>query len=881
MLCPECKRENVENARFCSECGHKIYVALPAGTLLHNNRYEVKSPIKHGAMGALYEIWDFNLEKHFALKAMNPAFTDSDDLKKAEERFRNEAKLLSELSHPGLPRVIDYFPEEGIYYLVMDLIEGDDFEEILEEKGKPGLSESIVKQTAMEILDILQYLHSQDPPILYRDLKPSNIMKRDSDGKIMLVDFGIAKTMQKTPVKTGTKMGTEGYAPPEQYRGKAEIRSDIYSLGATMHHLLTGTLPTPFNFDSLKTITPAISSSLIAIVHRAIEIDPADRFQSAEQMKQALKGKIKVISMIEKKSPRASMTVMNKPTTVPPLKTTTQLSKNASTARQSSVKVTTAPGDKNKNGWNDFTLFLFLMAPVMLLAFIVVGLFFMPGIVKEKNYKSAMEAYNNHKYKDAVKHFDSVLKQDRENPKIYLYLGKSYLEDNRYDKAIRNFQIALKKDKDLEKEIAPLLAMAYYKNGEAKAEKGLFKAAASDFYFAFKTDPTLKKGIDPRVLYYRGLLSQRDKNHPEAIEFFTESLKNTKNPGVLLSRAESYIASGDIVNAKSDMDQVLRMNPELKNRVNELSAKAMERIMEDINCRLNEQKYKEAQAFIDEYRALFGNSGEINKLEGEALVGLANNYLSYQEYDEALKYLNRVLKNNPRQADAYYYKGEANYRKENFNKAIEYYKKAQELDPKKYSRSVPSRIRNARQKIEYEKRRKASGYYRSNSTPKKPVTVSRKGLQEYKILVSSREPLVSNNKKEIYILNYKSIYPYLKKDQKYWGKLQGNQMTLYIPGYRGNEEAKEYEAKKLEKIKVSLITRKKRSGRHSYFSGSTVTLKTEKGSTLFIEVPGNSNDFNQGATYKGIVTPSEVTFYIGSNYRKKVYKIKGFAGITR
>lgn len=257
---------------------------LPSGLLL-NNRYKIEKLLKSGGMGAVYKATDTKFNSFCAVKELLPSYSSDEEQKEAEEWFEREAKLLAGLSHPGLPRVFDYFLISGIYYLVMDFIEGEDLFSILEREGTPGLPQEKVLEWSKEVLRVLDYLHSKNPPVLYRDMKPANIML-GKDGRIFLIDFGIAKVIRDQ--RTQTVIGTEGYASPEQCRGKAEARSDLYSLGATIHHLLTGESPVPFKFEDPARLVPGISLPLSGVIMKALEKNPKDRFSSAKEMSQAL-----------------------------------------------------------------------------------------------------------------------------------------------------------------------------------------------------------------------------------------------------------------------------------------------------------------------------------------------------------------------------------------------------------------------------------------------------------------------------------------------------------------------------------------------------------------------------------------------------------------
>ena len=284
MFCSECGAHLREQARFCGKCGSK-QGELHVGALL-DGRYRVEARIGSGAMGAVYRAWDLRLQAPRAVKEMSAVDATAAERDETRARFLREAQLLSHLQHPGLPRVQDCFSAAGRHYLVMDLVEGDNLEETLRRHGRPGLPESQVIAIATQILDILEFLHGQPSPVIYRDLKPANAMVTPS-GSVVLVDFGIARPL--SPTSAPSAVGTHGYCPPEQYAGCCDPRSDLYALGATMHHLLSGrSSPVPFHFTPLSTAVPGVSPRVEQVVHQALSLQPEDRFDSARAMKQAL-----------------------------------------------------------------------------------------------------------------------------------------------------------------------------------------------------------------------------------------------------------------------------------------------------------------------------------------------------------------------------------------------------------------------------------------------------------------------------------------------------------------------------------------------------------------------------------------------------------------
>ncbi len=277
ILCPACRQPNERRARFCAHCGHD--------TILNNAgpHYFITRVIKAGGQGAVYAAIDA-ADNVYAVKEMLDDFSDPVERQAAIDRFQAEARLLQSLRHPAIPRVYASFDDEGRHYLVMDFVEGEDLEELLEREG--AQSEARVLEWADEICTLLAYLHKEG--LIYRDIKPSNIMIQP-DGRLKLIDFGIAKVFQ--PGTRGTQIGTPGYAPPEQYQGMATRRSDIYALGATLHHILSGRDPQqepPFSFPPIRSLQPAISERTEAALQQALQMKAEDRFASMDAFRQAL-----------------------------------------------------------------------------------------------------------------------------------------------------------------------------------------------------------------------------------------------------------------------------------------------------------------------------------------------------------------------------------------------------------------------------------------------------------------------------------------------------------------------------------------------------------------------------------------------------------------
>lgn len=265
---------------------------LSTGTRLQD-RYEILGVVGIGGMGAVYRARDLRfpgVNRICAVKEMINTASDPQVRQMIVRNFEREASILATLSHPAIPQVYDFFTEGARSYLVIEFVNGEDLEAMIAET-EGYFSESRVIEWGVQLCDVLSYLHNHKPrPIIFRDLKPSNIMLDDQD-RIRLVDFGIAKLFQSG--EKGTTIGTEGYSPPEQYRGIAEPRGDLYALGATLHHILSKQDPRlepPFSFAErpIHKTNPTVSKELVDVIEKALEYDINKRWGSTEEFRRAL-----------------------------------------------------------------------------------------------------------------------------------------------------------------------------------------------------------------------------------------------------------------------------------------------------------------------------------------------------------------------------------------------------------------------------------------------------------------------------------------------------------------------------------------------------------------------------------------------------------------
>ncbi len=244
-------------------------------------KYEVLREIGRGGMSVVYLAMDTHLNKQWAVKEIRKKGSGKND-EIVVNSLLAEANLMKRLDHPALPRIVDIIDNGVTIYVVMDYIEGESLDKIINEYG--AQPEEKVINWAMQIADALSYLHGQKPPIIYRDMKPANVMLKP-EGNIKIIDFGIAREYKEQNLADTTVLGTKGYAPPEQYSGQTDPRSDIFALGMTMHHLLTGVDPRKGEaYVPVRQWNPELSEGIEIIIDKCVQPASENRYQSCADL---------------------------------------------------------------------------------------------------------------------------------------------------------------------------------------------------------------------------------------------------------------------------------------------------------------------------------------------------------------------------------------------------------------------------------------------------------------------------------------------------------------------------------------------------------------------------------------------------------------------
>jgi tetratricopeptide (TPR) repeat protein len=539
LYCDNCGAANPPTARFCQSCATLLPFkhstgSLPDQTLLAG-RYQLLSRIGQGGMGAVYKAADtrFN-NRPVAIKEMSSTGLTPARLQEAEAAFEHEAHLLADLMHPNLPRIYEHFAENDRSYLVMDFIEGQTLEEYLGLKGGGPLPVDQVITWAEQLCDVLNYLHSHQPPIIFRDLKPANVMISES-GHVYLIDFGIARIFKPGKQHDTVALGSPGYAAPEQY-GKAQSspRSDIYSLGALLHHLLTGVDPSeqPFFFRDASQLNPAIDPALDVLLKQMLAMDSDRRPASAQEVLNTLK--------------RA---VTNQPrSTSRPLLYTQDPLLDEAYALYTQKRLDEAiavynralkANNTNPLGWQGYGLSQRLRGLNQdALSSFEHALQLDPGLVTSWNGKGTVLG-KLRRHQEALDAFEHALQLEPQNAAAWNGKGLALHSLGRSNQALDAFEKALRFD--------PQLVQAWYNKGLLLHDIGRFREAEKAFQEAINLDNRFA------LAYFgRGQALYALQRLKQALQMFDQAVQ--KDP----SYVEAWNRRGNVLDEMSDTTRALQ-----------------------------------------------------------------------------------------------------------------------------------------------------------------------------------------------------------------------------------------------------------------------------------------------------------------------------------
>ncbi len=491
---------------------------------LFNGKYKTLNLIGSGGMSKVYLAESTSLGTKWAIKAVDKKLHTEFDL-------LAEPNILKKLNHPSLPRIIDIEEDENNLYIIEDYIDGTSLDRQLKEKK--NFDENTVINWAKQLCDVLIYLHNQKPnPIIYRDMKPANIIV-DKDNKVKLIDFGIAREFKIDNDSDTTYMGTRGYAAPEQYgTSQSDKRTDIYSLGVTMYHLLTGISPLepPYELRKLRLIDSNFSEGIEYIVNKCIQSDPINRYQSVEELLYDLNNIHTFNSYyIKQKKIEKTKNIIKATVLV--------------TSISSILLGTKVMGDeKNEkyenlisNGHNSLNLYNFNEADKY--------------FEEAKNvYKNRADSYlgqakillDKNEYEECMKYLDEISNtiKDINGSEEYFYLkGTAHYDNDEYENAALNFEKAVELDAT-NVDYARDLAVSKVKLGEIEYGKNIIETVMN------------RKNCEDSVYYINGEIALKQGNLYEAIQSFENVIDITKDDVI---KKKAYIALSDIYKENRDI----------------------------------------------------------------------------------------------------------------------------------------------------------------------------------------------------------------------------------------------------------------------------------------------------------------------------------------
>ncbi|MEQ8191381.1 MAG: tetratricopeptide repeat protein [Candidatus Eremiobacterota bacterium] len=701
IYCDKCGFQNRDSARFCKGCGGDVIPTTPAGILqsgtVLDKRYEIKGLVKSGGMGSVYEALDHRFDKiRCAVKEMIGTSTKPEDLEYMKESFRKEANILRDLRHVNLPVVIDYFIEAGRYYIVMDYVEGKDLETLMHGYGR--VPENLVVEWSKQILDALHYLHSQSPPVIYRDMKPGNVMLRNSDSRILLVDFGIARTVVRDSEQVMTVIGTPAYAPDELFQGKPEERSDLYSLGATMHCLLTGVAPvTPFSFKPVRELNSDVSQEIEAIVMKALSMKVDDRYGNAKEMKEALMklseygGKDVTQAQVVTDFP---MTCTEKPLLAPtekPLLTPTEkplLPSSFSdeipheTETWASEKIsgeTPAKIETLKPAKSRTLLFLIFAAIGGITLFagftilcLTVWLIFGETFEKKYNNWKGQELYNQARYEEAIKYYDRTLDIDNNDTdalngkKVILQKqGDDLYNQGNYEDSLEYYEKVLAIDGNDSSALTGKISV-FRAQGDEACMDYKYKEALEYYDKALSISPDYKDALNGKKSVYtlQGDEFYNQGKYKEAVGYYNKAL--------LVDPGDAYVwyIKGWSLKLMGHYDEALKCF----NKTITIDETYIDAWRSKGDVLKDQGHYEEAIIAYD--KAL-----KIDSKWVDAWCGKGNALYVLGDYEEAIKCYDKALDISPEHKYAWNGKGNVLYSRGYYEKSIEYYDKALSIDP--------------------------------------------------------------------------------------------------------------------------------------------------------------------------------------------------------
>ncbi|MCE1246567.1 MAG: protein kinase [Firmicutes bacterium] len=648
MKCAFCGSENPAGFAVCSACGLKPDSPSKensdklgendsdssgvTGSSLQSGRYTIIRKLGAGGMGKIYLAHDSKMDANVVIKAMSPVLNDEEKKEYYQKQFETEAKLLYRLSYRGIPKVTDFFTDGEKNYLVMEFIEGENFENIIKGREKHRITIEEFFRWMDQLLSTLSYLHRQEPSIIHRDIKPSNLML-NKDGDIVLVDFGLAKSLNQHTT-TQTQVGTLGYASPEHYTGKFSVASDVYSLGASFHYMLTGDPPNtrpPFDFPSVGMYRTDLPGYVVKILDKMLQRKTEKRYKSISEVRADFD---QALFNYSKNSGKQDAPAKSEKTFIPAVKSkdenntssdigqslskaNTEISPDFSAYREMpeyhaypDAGRTNMLPSQGANFWKTATI-------AIVIAMLAFWGIYSSGIMRKKDNLAAVDISGKSSSPSAQD------LQDKTPDKLVIE-GIQLMYDEKYSDALNNFNEAIKKD--------PTNPAAYKNRGMIYLKIGDTKKALHD-------------------------LGESLALQPEDLD-------------VLMVRAELNLQAGKYKESVKDLDKLLSLQPNNKENYYKRAF---------INNKLGRPDL--AARDLDIILAIDPKEERARANLSRIYIKQASQLIEKKSYTKALEYCYKLTELDPRDAKAYYLKGYVHYALGRKEAALADFKKCLTINP--------------------------------------------------------------------------------------------------------------------------------------------------------------------------------------------------------
>ncbi|MFP4498192.1 MAG: protein kinase domain-containing protein [Vulcanimicrobiota bacterium] len=850
VYCDKCGFENEDEALFCSDCGERIDSPstqeeegketkdLYKGVKLIQNKYKTVKVSHKARKSIIYKALDVGQNRTVALKEMVDRFKEGHERKKAVEKFYEECSRLKQFVHPRIPELLDFFSENDKYYIVKEYIEGQSLKEMMKARRNRPFPQELAVDWAYQILNVLSYFHSQDPPYFYKNLKASNIMV-DNRNQVYLVDYDIDRIFipeYSEELTLSTRLNPRAYEAPEVLEGDVDIRSDVYSLGIIMSYLLTGLDPEdPYetrSYESVVQINSEVSDYLNTLIKEMTSSDPRQRPNDIKKIQEGLKkhfsrhvdfhSRDKLEDLPSTEEPAGQ----EKPEAENPAekeeKETEKKPENRKEDTRSSAKDWASKGLRCCGGC--------LVAVLLLTGFLLLYQYWIaPRFVSVYYFNRGLDAAENSQFEKALENYKLSL-QYKEDFKVYTEMGELYFENNQYPRAIEAWEKAVKLEPTAKDQLQYSLALARFKLGEEQARKGNWAEAEQNLNEALNNYHLIKEIIG--------------------------------DSPAILSTAQKNLEEGEYARALFYYQIAVRTEPE------SFDARLGRAIA-------NHQLGNSPGVVIEDFDEIYYPGMKLTPRQKSLLAGLDKNlaergrvYYQSGTFGYALEEVEKALSIDSNNPKALYYKGSILLEQGEKDKGLSV------LSQLTNNYRAGSWAQKARQKISLYVEPAPSPYVKN--TPSGPP--DRSYLPRYEILGDNRNEKIARNNGRIILLE--GYCNDIDAGKTYYGEKQGDKIKLYYT--RGSrEESCLLEIRDLEIFTVEQKIPKTSRGRSTGYFG--IVLNKTDGSFIMIETR-DETPFVKGEKAYGYQNTRRnrlKLFLPGNNYRSGNYEIEGTGGINK